>query len=158
MGRRGTKPTPTALKLARGNPGKRALNHEEPELPATDLTPPDDLTGRALQEWHAMGPMYRDAGVLTSGDMKCFETYCRIVGDEERYRKLEESVKPEEALRLGYSAQVLKVRDQLKRYLELIGGTPSSRSGIKARKPVDPADARRRRFFGIKGGAPGGTA
>lgn len=152
MGRRGTKQTPTALKVARGNPGHRPLNTEEPELPSADLTPPDDLKGRALQEWNRMGPVYLNAGVITVGDLKCFETYCRIVGDEARYAKLAADVKPEEALRLGYAGHLLKVRAQLKQYLAELGGTPSSRSGVKARKPADKGDERKRRFFGIVGG------
>lgn len=36
---RGRKPVPTRLKVIRGNPGKRALNHDEP-VPEGDLTDP----------------------------------------------------------------------------------------------------------------------
>ena len=152
MGRRGPKKTPTALTIARGNPGKRAINHEEPQLPVADLTPPKGLDGRALEEWQALGPTLKESGVLTVADLRCFEIYCRSVADEERYTKLAGRVEPEEALKLGYAAQLLKVRGQLKQYLEILGLTPTSRSGVKAKKPVDTADERRRRFFGIKGG------
>lgn len=159
MGRRGPQPQPTALKIARGNPGKRPLNTEEPQLPAPDLTAPKGLKGRALREWQELGPTLLAAGVLTMADLKCFLTYCQTVGDEERFEKLVDGVKPEEALRLGYAAHLLKVRGQLRQYEQDLGLTPASRSGVKAKKPVDPADERRRRFFGMKGGkAPEVTA
>lgn len=148
MGRRGTKPTPTALKIARGNPGKRAINHEEPDLPPASLTPPAGLKGRGLQEWREVGPVLLAVGVLTMPDRKCFETFCRTVSDEARYEKLADSVKPEEALRLGYAGHLLKVRAQLKQYENELGITPSSRSGVKAKKPADPTDERKLRFFG----------
>jgi phage terminase small subunit len=154
VARPGRKPTPTALKVARGNPGKRPLNTEEPQLPAADLTPPAGLEGRALQEWQTMGPIWTASGVLTAGDLKCFEVYCKCVDDEERWTEACRKIGDAAAFQTHYAAHLVKIRDQLKRYLELLGGTPSSRSGIKAKKPVDPADERRRRFFGIKGGAP----
>ena len=36
---RGPKPTPTALKIVRGNPGKRALPKDEPTPPAGEVDP-----------------------------------------------------------------------------------------------------------------------
>ena len=48
---RGRKPTPTRLKVIRGNPGKRALNHDEPE-PAGDLVDaPDWLSESQKAGW-----------------------------------------------------------------------------------------------------------
>ena len=38
---RGRKPVPTRLKVIRGNPGKRALNKNEPQ-PAGELADPPD--------------------------------------------------------------------------------------------------------------------
>lgn len=159
MGKRGPAPAPTALKVARGNPGKRALNHDEPVLPPADLSPPKGLKGRALQEWQEKGPLYLAAGVLTTGDMTFFKTYCQIVGDEDRYQKLADKVTPSEALDLGYASHLVKIRAQLKQYFDALGGTPSSRSGVKVnhqgwQPPEAPgakaADARKKRFFGRK--------
>lgn len=48
---RGRKPTATVIKLATGNPGKRALNHNEPK-PAGDLKdPPAWLTKGQKEGW-----------------------------------------------------------------------------------------------------------
>ena len=48
---RGRKPTPTALKIIAGNPGKRPLNENEPQLPLSDLAPPDWLTDDQVRVW-----------------------------------------------------------------------------------------------------------
>lgn len=48
----GPKPTATVIKLARGNPGKRALNPNEPR-PEGRPKPPKPLSGRALALWKA---------------------------------------------------------------------------------------------------------
>lgn len=162
MGKRGPKPAPTETKRARGNPGHRPLNDEEPVLPAADvadLTPPAGLGKVGKEEWSRLAPMLSSSGVLTAGDMRCFETYCRIVDDVAAYAKLAAGVKPDEALKLGYAGHLLKLRAQLKQYLAELGGTPSSRSGVKVnhqgwKPPEAPgakaADARKRRFFGRK--------
>ena len=56
---RGRKPTPTDIKVLRGNPGHRPLNADEPQLPTVQAdvfdTPPVELTGDAAAsaEWAA---------------------------------------------------------------------------------------------------------
>jgi hypothetical protein len=46
---RGRKPTPTYLKLLKGNPGKRAIRPTvEPPRPAAPPPPPDFLIGYAM--------------------------------------------------------------------------------------------------------------
>jgi P27 family predicted phage terminase small subunit len=154
MGRRGPAKTPSALTIARGNPGKRAINHDEPKFPPSELTPPKGLKGRGLEEWINLCPELVRSGVLTVGDRKCFETYCRTVDDENRYEKLIAKVEDEAANQLGYPQHLLRIRTQLKQYEDALGLTPSSRAGIKVKKPADAGDERRRRFFGIKGGQP----
>lgn len=78
---RGRKPTPTALKIVRGNPGKRALPKDEPQLPlapATSDAPPElaDDTG-ALAEWRRLEPLLRSARVLTDGDRAALVAACQ---------------------------------------------------------------------------------
>ena len=43
MGKRGPKPTPTPLKILRGNPGCRPLNAAEPQPPANGIVMPEHL-------------------------------------------------------------------------------------------------------------------
>jgi P27 family predicted phage terminase small subunit len=49
---RGRKPVPTKLKIVRGNPGKRALNHDEPIPPGDLAEPPDWLSASQKAGWN----------------------------------------------------------------------------------------------------------
>ena len=78
-GRRGPKPLPTVLKLARGNPGKRRLNQNEPQ-PDPELgvgDPPTDMPDAARGEWTRLGSELEAMGVLTHVDRHTFIAYCR---------------------------------------------------------------------------------
>ena len=70
------RPTPTALKIAKGNPGKRPLNLLEPQpsrqLPAC----PDYLPEGAKAAWNSLVPELCRIGVLTKIDMNLVERYC----------------------------------------------------------------------------------
>lgn len=74
----GRKPKPTAQKKLAGNPGKRALNKEEPRLPEFDKppSPPCYLSPPAKKEWKRVAPLLHTARVLTSGDITALEAYC----------------------------------------------------------------------------------
>lgn len=154
MGRRGPPAQPTVLKIERGNPGKRALNHDEPELTrASSTKPPASLKGRARKEWVQLADELIEKGVLTVADLTAFETYCQLVGECDTYERLIRRVGRTDAHKLGYAGFLLKLRAQQKQYAAELGLTPSSRSGVKAVKKPDPADAKRRRFFGGSGGS-----
>ena len=69
-------PLPTATKQLRGNPGKRALNKNEPK-PSTELPPPPAcLTPAARIEWDNLVPELNRIGILTSIDINSFTRYC----------------------------------------------------------------------------------
>jgi phage terminase small subunit len=152
MGKRGPAPQPTALKIARGNPGKRALNHDEPELAVAETTCPTDLTGRAAAEWNRLAPELVAKGVLTVGDMAVFKTYCQLTGELEAWTKRVAGCALRDEMRMEWEGHVNKLRTQHRQHAAEIGLTPSRRSGVKAAKRADPADERRKRFFGIPGG------
>lgn len=70
-------PKPTALKLVAGNPGKRALNKQEPDPTYLhDLTPPAWLAADAAQVWSEMAPMAAQAKLLTEVDVQAFAMGC----------------------------------------------------------------------------------
>lgn len=155
MGRRGPAKTPTALTVARGNPGKRPINADEPELPvAVTAKPPAGLPKRALAEWKRLFPMLTASGVLTTADLDTFETYCRLIAECAQVEALVKKHGVEVSQRQGYSGFLLKLRAQKKQYAAELGLTPASRSGVKRAKVEDPANEKRRRFFGVvQGGA-----
>lgn len=68
---------PTALKLVTGNPGKRALNKQEPDPTyLNDLTPPPWLDAAAAQVWNEVAPKLRAAKVLTEVDVQILAMGC----------------------------------------------------------------------------------
>jgi P27 family predicted phage terminase small subunit len=129
---RGRKPEPTALKILRGNPGKRPLPKEEPKLPLASADCPRHLTGEARKKWVEKAPILVHQGVLTVGDLDIFERYCQLWS---RIRKLERRI-----ARMGYEAGrkmglVIDLRDSEKEFRALaveLGQTPSARSRVKA--------------------------
>jgi phage terminase small subunit len=76
MGRRNT---PTALKILRGNPGKRPLNRDEPQPDALDAGIPDVLTDAAARaEWtRAITPATK-IGHVTSADRALAIAHCQL--------------------------------------------------------------------------------
>jgi P27 family predicted phage terminase small subunit len=76
----GRRKTPTALKLLRGNPGKRRLG-VEPTIAAVDETfdiPPPELDGndRARAEWIRVAPLLRESGLATQAERSSLTALC----------------------------------------------------------------------------------
>lgn len=145
MGKRGPKPTPTVLKLLRGNPGKRAVNTREPK-PAVSKRlpqPPSHLGKLAKQEWRRIVPELHRLGMLTSIDRNELARYCELWA---RWREANDVVvdqgmtfttdkgyvcqRPEMTLSLRLSAE-------LRRLADAFGLNPSARSRIDVRPPSE---------------------
>lgn len=79
---RGPKPQPTALKLIRGNPGKRPLpkNEAMPDLVLRLPEPPSFLSAHGRDEWRRMGARLLALGLLTVIDTSSFAAYCAMWG------------------------------------------------------------------------------
>ena len=76
MGRRGQTPIPTALKLLRGNPGKRPLNKREPKPRAGAPSCPAWLEPEAKKIWREIAPQLQEMGVLTHIDRTMLTLLC----------------------------------------------------------------------------------
>jgi hypothetical protein len=80
---RGRKPTPTDLKVLRGNPGHRPLNPDEPALPPVNAdtfdSPPIELAGDAAAsgEWSRLAPMLRTARQVTEAERGSLIALCQ---------------------------------------------------------------------------------
>jgi P27 family predicted phage terminase small subunit len=141
------KPVPTALKLVRGNPGKRPLNANEPTPPALAEArqPPDWLSPAAQKHWPDIAGQLHEAGILTSIDVAALGLYCEAFA---RWRDANAQI-----VRFGtvvkspsgypiqspYLAIANKAHEQMTKLLAEFGMTPSSRSRVTAKKP-DPAE------------------
>jgi phage terminase small subunit len=76
----GRKPKPTALKLLKGNPGRRNLSKPAPAFDPAKPSPPPFLNDDALQEWHRLIDILFKTGVMTETDRAAFAAYCQSYG------------------------------------------------------------------------------
>jgi phage terminase small subunit len=74
----GRRPQPTALKVLRGNPGKRKPSENEPQPPAGDVVKPSGLTTGAAAVWDEVAPICLAMRTLTPADVKVFATLCEL--------------------------------------------------------------------------------
>jgi P27 family predicted phage terminase small subunit len=70
------------MKLLRGNPGKRKLNPDEPQVQAADPSfdaPPPELAGDtvALAEWARLAPMMRLCGLVSMSERTSLMALCQ---------------------------------------------------------------------------------
>jgi len=94
----GRKAKPTALKLVTGNPGKRALNQNEP-IPAPTAAPPippRHLTKAAKEEWARVCRELWLLGLLSTLDTSLLAAYCDSFATWVEARRALDAVKREE--------------------------------------------------------------
>lgn len=70
------RPKPTRLKELEGNPGKRALNANEPTPETAAPKCPSHLKGEARREWNRIVPELLALGLLTRIDKAALASYC----------------------------------------------------------------------------------
>ncbi len=137
----GRKPTPTKLKLLRGNPGKRSLPKNEPKpAPVVSLEPPFHLSDDAKLYWRDLAPMLARLQLLTEGDVAALELLCETRAE---WRQADDAIRdegvvyetstetgstivrprPEVAMRAGAA---MRIRQLLVEF----GLTPSARSKV----------------------------
>lgn len=149
------RPIPTALKILRGNPGKRALNHAEPQPTVGRPTCPTWLDIEAKREWRRVVPELEALGILTVVDRAALAAYCQSYA---RWQQAEAVV-----TELGFSVPLTrrgedgeltvyamqsrpevgisqKERQIMRLFLTEFGLTPSSRTRVKVaeKKTADP--------------------
>lgn len=150
MGKRGPAPKPTALRLLEGNPGKRAINKQEPRPPVRDPKMPQWLGRKARRLWRRLAPELQARAGMSDWDAEAFAVLCEAVemygaavqDIHERGQILEEtrtrynrdgSVFSKETVR-SKNPSVQIARDSahtIRAYAQEFGMTPSARSGIK---------------------------
>ena len=82
MATRGPKPTPTHLKLVRGNPGKRSLPKKGAEIPVVIevVQPPAFLSDDAKLEWGRMIDTLVTLKLVSALDRAALGAYCQAYG------------------------------------------------------------------------------
>lgn len=151
MGRR---PSPTVLKLAKGERRPSRVNYAEPDMPApASIAPPKGLSGPGLREWTAQITLLTQRGVLTESDLTGFQDYCLALTDLRSYETKAKRAGLELAIAKGYFGAVIKLRAQVNQLRQQCGLTPSSRSTIKAAAARKPGVANTtERYLSVLGG------
>lgn len=143
MGARGPAPKPVALKVLEGNPGKRAINHDEPK--PTPIAPPCPswLMDEAKAEWDRVAPELERLGLLTRVDGAALAAYCQAYArwveaekDISLHGTTSVSLHGMEVARPAV-AMAQKSAQMVKAFAAEFGLTPSSR-GRMALPPQDP--------------------
>jgi P27 family predicted phage terminase small subunit len=148
------------VKIAKGNPGKRPLNQNEPVPPASAIAPPDWVAGVSREKWDEIVPKLIAMGVMTSADIDTIARYCVMHEHFQKYlaacrRGLDIFVMRDEAGRVKYmqsapaATMMVKLAASMLRIEQEFGLTPSARSGISAatQKPIDEVT----QFFRVHG-------
>lgn len=74
MGRRGPKPAPTAIKIARGT--VRGKPNAEPQPPVSGVAMPSHLGEVAASKWAELLPLLQGVKVMTRADVEALARYC----------------------------------------------------------------------------------
>ncbi len=153
----GRKPTPTADKVARGNPGKRPVNQREPKPQAGLPRCPSHVTGEARREWHRMGKQLEKEGRIALVYRACFAAYCVAYG---RWAEAEQRIQDEGLIiktgsghlqQTPYLAISNRAEAQMMKAIAELGLSPSSQSRVSTVKL--PAEVTKlKAFLGGKAG------
>jgi P27 family predicted phage terminase small subunit len=131
------KPQPTEIKKAKGNPGGRPLNEDEPVY-SKKANPPDWLSDRATAEWYRLAPELESMGLLQSVDRAVMAEYCEAWAEVE-WAELDIQANGRiMQFSSGYQQQRPsvgirnKAHDRIRKCSALLGLSPSDRQSIKA--------------------------
>lgn len=145
MGRRGPAPSPTKLKLLKGETRPSRVNYREPKPAANLPTKPADLTPGADAAWQLVAGELGPTGVLTAVDAAVLRVFAEAVdryvgaatalaasGPIIRGARTGEPVRnPLHSIVRDNAALLISVAREL-------GATPSARSGIRAPGDAEP--------------------
>ncbi len=151
--KRGPNKEPTALKMLKGNPGKRPIIKEIKPNPYMPVMP-DWLEDEAKAEWERMAPKLEKMGLLTEVDGAALSGYCQAYA---RWKEAEEFIKKHGLVfktPSGYIQQVphvsiaQKYLQIMNAFLSKFGMSPSDRVGL-----ADPkANEKKSKLSGLLSG------
>ncbi len=145
---RGRKPTPTVLRVLRGNPSKRPINRDEPKPERLDRDCPDELTSdEAKAEWvRTIAPLIA-IGQITAADRVFAIAHCELWATWRE--QIAEAARHPHVVAVGQNkhptpnpARVMsnKTLQLLAKVDAELGLTPVSRSRVNVRRPGNGDD------------------
>ena len=135
MGKRGPKPTPTAIKKRRGTYRKdrAAPNEPTPEVKVPGC--PSILDPEAKREWRRVTKLLAKYGVVSELDRSALAVYCSLWA---RYWEWEKVARGPDATEAKKAlSHVEKLGSLLKQYLAMFGLTPADRSRVSGKPPKE---------------------
>lgn len=141
---RGRKPKPTARKLWEGNPGKRAINGREPDVPPDLPSCPAHLSPTAKAEWKRLARAMNRIGLLSVIDRAALAGYCQAYGRWVEAEKQLAATPPLLKTPSGYVqpspwlAIANKNAELMQKWMAELGMTPSSRSRVTVTDRLRP--------------------
>ena len=148
--KRGPKPLPTQLKLARGS--RRVTDHLEPKPQVVRPTRPAHLSRTARSEWDRIAPELERLGLLTKLDRAALAAYCQAYGrwvmaeKEAAVHGLVVKTKDGNLIQNPYLSIANKAMRQMHEFLVEFGMSPSARTRVAVTPRTDP-DNDKQRFF-----------
>lgn len=149
----GRKPTPTHLRVLRGNPQHRPLPQFEPQFPAVCPPAPEHLDADARAEWDRLAPQLYSAGLLTAVDVAIFALYCSAYSNWVRACA---ALRTQEYVVPGMRGALVRnpwvaIRDdsfaQTRLAAAELGMTPASRSRVQTHPQSEQSRKSKQRFF-----------
>jgi P27 family predicted phage terminase small subunit len=149
MGKRGPRPAPTAIKIARGT--VRSRPKTEPAPPATGIVMPGHLGEVAQAKWRELLPLLQAVKVMTDADVEALARYCDTyewwLATRAKLRK-EGDTYPilNDGGEIKYIAQrpevsiAHKLATQLRQLEQDFGLNPSARTSLHVEKPKAEGD------------------
>jgi P27 family predicted phage terminase small subunit len=143
MGARGPKRQPAALKLIRGNPGKRAIPEELNAPPVASLEPPADLDPTAQRFWREWCAKLSALGILAELDSRALTL---LVVQESIYEQARAVIERDGVVVAGrfdnlvpspWLATMNAAHDRIRFMLAEFGLTPAARTRIPPAKKPD---------------------
>jgi P27 family predicted phage terminase small subunit len=154
----GPRPTPIALRLLRGNPGKRRIPKQR-VTPKPGASRPHWLSPAAVKEWNRVAPELLRLGLLTTLDRAVLAAYCEAVADlqdaTETLARKGSTIEAGNGTTIAHPAVAMK-QGATKRVKDLaaeFGFSPSARGGMEIPGAPD-GDDEDATFFGPRTAPP----
>lgn len=159
MGKRGPRPTPTKLKILRGNQAGCQTKTHEPE-PATDgIEMPQHLGQVASRRWAELLPMLQSIRVMTRADVEALARYCdtwewwlatraKLRADGDTYPILNDAGEVKYIAQRPEVSIAHKLAQQLRQLEQDFGLNPSARTSLHVEPTKPHDDEEDRRMFG----------
>lgn len=149
MGKRGPRPAPTQLKVARGT--LRSPRNKEPLPPADGIVMPPHLGDVAQAKWRELLPMLQAVKVMTKADVEALARYCdtwewwlavraKLKAEGDTYPILNDGGQVKYVAQRPEVSIAHKLAVQLRQLEQDFGLNPSARTSLNVQTEEKPAD------------------